>query len=123
MVDAGGVFLLTKILAAFMNDPLLGTVSTVGARAVSSLVNFFMNKKLVFQTNVSTGKAMLRYYALALPQLAVQSLLNQGVYSLFGIGEEAAGLRTLIHILIMCILFLVSYTIQQRWVFAPDKNK
>ena len=123
VVDAGGVFLLTKILAAFMNDPLLGTVSTVGARAVSSLVNFFMNKKLVFQTNVSTGKAMLRYYALALPQLAVQSLLNQGVYSLFGIGEEAAGLRTLIHILIMCILFLVSYTIQQRWVFAPDKNK
>ena len=123
VVDAGGVFLLTKLLAAFMRDPLLGTVSTVGARAVSSLVNFFMNKKLVFQTNVSTGKAMLRYYALALPQLAVQSLLNQGIYSLFGIAEEAAALRTLIHVLVMCVLFIVSYTIQQRWVFAPDKNK
>ncbi len=123
VVDAGGVFLLTRILGTFLRDPLLGSVSTVGARAVSSLVNFFMNQKLVFQTNVSTGKAMLRYYALALPQLAVQTLLNQGIYTLFSIGEEAAALRTLIHVLVMCVLFIISYTIQQRWVFAPDKNK
>jgi putative flippase GtrA len=123
VVDAGAVFLLTKLLGAFLRDPLLGGIATVGARAVSSLMNFFMNKKLVFQTNVSTGKAMLRYYALALPQLAVQALLNQGIYTLFSIGEEAAALRTLIHILVMCVLFIVSYTIQQRWVFAPDKNK
>ena len=123
VLDAGGVFLLTKALSAFLRDPLLGIMSTVGARAASSVVNFFMNKKLVFQTNISTGKAMLRYYCLALPQLAVQSLLDQGIYSLFGIGEEAAALRTLIHILVMCVLFIISYTIQQRWVFAPDKNK
>ena len=123
VLDAFGVFLLTKLLHSMLNDPLLGTVATVGARAASSLVNFFMNQKLVFQTNVPTGKAMLRYYALALPQLAVQTLLNQGIYSLFSIGEEAAALRTLIHVLVMCVLFIVSYTIQQRWVFAPEKNK
>ena len=123
VVDAGGVFLLTKVLGGILQDPLLGSVATVGARAVSSLVNFFMNQKLVFQTNVSTGKAMLRYYCLALPQLAVQTLLNQGIYTLFGVAEEAAGLRTLIHILVMTVLFIISYTIQQRWVFAPDKNK
>ena len=123
VLDALGVFLLTKLLHGMLNDPLLGTVATVGARAASSLVNFFLNQKLVFQTNVSTGKAMLRYYALALPQLAVQALLNQGIYSLFSIGEEAAALRTLIHVLVMCVLFIVSYTIQQRWVFAPEKNK
>ncbi len=123
VLDAGGVFLLTKLLGVVLRDPLLGTVATVGARVMSSLVNFFMNQRLVFQTNVRTGKAMLRYYALALPQLAVQTLLNQGIYTLFGIGEEAAALRTLIHVLVMCVLFIVSYTIQQRWVFAPEKNK
>ena len=123
VLDALGVFLLTKLLYGMLNDPLLGTVAAVGARAASSLVNFFLNQKLVFQTNVSTGKAMLRYYALALPQLAVQALLDQGIYSLLSIGEEAAALRTLIHVLVMCVLFIVSYTIQQRWVFAPEKNK
>ena len=82
-----------------------------------------MNKKLVFQTNVSTGKALLRYYALALPQMAAQVLLTQGVYALLGIADSATGLRTLIYAVVMTVLYFLSYMIQQRWVFAPDKNK
>ena len=122
VVDSGMVFLLTKVLGSFLMDPLLSGISTVGARVVSSLINFFMNKKLVFQAKVSTAKAMVRYYALAIPQLAVQWLLNQGLYTLLGITEQQAGMRTLIHILVMCVLFIVSFTIQQRWVFAPEKS-
>ena len=123
VVDSGMVFLLTKILGSFLMDPLLSGISTVGARVVSSLINFFMNKKLVFQSNVSTVKAMFRYYALAIPQLVVQWLINQGLYTLLGITEQQAGIRTLIHILVMCLLFIVSFTVQQRWVFAPQKSK
>jgi len=123
VVDSSMVFLLTKLLGSFLADPLLSGISTVGARVVSSLINFFMNKNLVFQSNVSTAKAMVRYYALALPQLVVQWLLNQGLYTLLGISESQAGARTLIHILVMCVLFIISFTIQQRWVFAPEKNK
>ena len=123
VVDSSMVFLLTKFLGTFLVDPLLSGISTVGARVVSSLINFFMNKKLVFQSNVSTAKAMLRYYALAIPQLIVQWLLNQGLYTLLGISEQQAGARTVIHILVMCVLFLISFTIQQRWVFAPEKSK
>ena len=77
----------------------------------------------MFQTNVSTGKAMLRYYALALPQMAAQVLLTQGVYSLLNIADSATGLRTLIYAVVMTALYFASYVIQQRWVFAPDKNK
>ena len=123
VVDSSAVFLLTKLLSGIWVDPLLSGAATVGARAISSLLNFFMNKKLVFQAEVSTGRSMLRYYALAIPQLLVQWLLNQGIYTLFSIGESQAGLRTLIHILVMTVLFIVSFTIQQRWVFAPQKSK
>ena len=123
VVDSSMVFLLTKTLGSFLVDPLLSGISTVTARLVSSLINFFMNKKLVFQSDVSTGKAMLRYYALAIPQLTVQWLINQGLYTLLGITEQQAGLRTVIHVLVMCFLFIVSFTIQQRWVFAPQKSK
>ena len=122
VVDSSMVFLLTKVLGSILTDPLLSGISTVGARAVSSMINFFMNKKLVFQSNVSTGKAMIRYYALAIPQMIVQWLINQGLYSLLGITEQQAGMRTVIHILVMCILFIISFTIQQRWVFAPQKS-
>ena len=123
VVDSGMVYLLTVALRGFLQDPLLGTITTVGARAVSSLLNFYMNKKLVFQTRVNTLKALIRYYALAIPQLIVQSLLNQAVYTLFSIGSDQPGLRTVIHIVIMTLLFIVSFTIQQRWVFAPQKSK
>lgn len=122
VVDSSLVFLLTKILGSLLTDPLLSGISTVGARVFSSLINFFINKKLVFQANVSTAHAMIRYYALALPQLAAQWLLNQGLYTLLGISETQAETRTLIHILVMCVLFVISFTIQQRWVFAADKK-
>ena len=82
-----------------------------------------MNQKLVFRTKVNTGKAMLRYYCLALPQMAAQVLLTQGVYSLLNIADTATGLRTLIYAVVMTVLYFLSYVIQQRWVFAPDKNK
>ena len=120
---AAGVFLLTRLLAASLADPLLSGVATLGARILSSLLNFFMNKNLVFKTRVSTGKAMAKYYALAVPQMVIQWLLNQAFYTLLHISPDAAALRTLIHILVMTVLFLVSFTIQQRWVFAPQKSK
>ena len=123
VVDAGLVYVLTRLMAALLTAmPALDFVPTVIARVASSLLNFFMNKELVFRTKVNTGKAMVRYYALAIPQLLIQSLLEMGVFSLFGISAAQAGLRTLIHVLIMTILFIVSFTIQQRWVFAPQKS-
>ena len=90
---------------------------------MSSLLNFFLNKKLVFQTEVDTKKAMLKYYMLALPQMAVQVLLTQGVYILLHIRDSAGVLRTVIYAIVMTVLYFVSYMIQQRWVFAPQKSK
>ena len=121
VVDTLGYALLDRTLP--LTGMALTAASGVGARVVSSLLNFFLNKKVVFRTNVSTGKAMLRYYMLALPQMALQILLTQGVYSLFGIGESAGVLRTVIYAVVMTVLYFVSYMIQQRWVFAPQNSK
>ena len=123
VVDIAGFALLSLLLKNVVSALILTAVAGVGARVVSSLLNFFMNKKLVFRTNVSTGKAMVRYFALALPQMAAQVLLTQGVYSLLHISDAATGIRTLIYTVVMTVLYFVSYMIQQRWVFAPDKNK
>ena len=101
----------------------LTAVAGVGARVISSLLNFFMNQKLVFQTNVDTKKAMVRYYCLALPQMAAQVLLTQGVYALFAIPDSANLLRTVLYAVVMTVLYFLSYMIQQRWVFAPQKSK
>ena len=122
VVDTGAYSLLGWLFSSAFQGFALTAAAGVGARAISSLLNFFLNKKLVFQSNVNTGKAMLRYYMLALPQMAAQVLLTQGVYALLSIPDTANGLRTLIYALVMTVLYFLSYMIQQRWVFAPQKN-
>ena len=122
VVDTVAYTILTVLLRSFLKDFALTAAAGVGARVISSLLNFFMNKKLVFQSNVSTGKAMLRYYMLAVPQMAAQVLLTQGVYALLNIPDTATGLRTLLYAVVMTVLYVASFMIQQRWVFAADKK-
>lgn len=122
VLDAGLLYVLNLLLRSVLLDPVLTVVTEAGARVCSSLVNFYLNKKLVFQSNAKTGKALLRYYALAVPQMFAQMLLTYGAYRLFGISESQSGLRTLLHIVVMAVLFLLSFTIQRKWVFA-NENK
>ena len=123
VVDTGAYSLLSWIFGGILSGFGLTAAAGIGARVISSLLNFFMNKKIVFESKVSTSRAMLRYYMLAIPQMCAQVLLTQGTYALFGITDSQTGLRTLLYAIVMTVLFIVSYMIQQRWVFAPDKKK
>ena len=122
VVDTAAYSALSAILGGLLKGLALTSAAGVGARVISSVLNFFLNKKLVFNSKVSTGKAMIRYYALAIPQMAAQVLLTQGVYWLLGIPDGATGLRTLLYAVVMTALYVVSFMIQQRWVFAADKR-
>ena len=122
VVDVTAFALLSHITKSILTGLALTAVPAVAARIISSLLNFFMNKKLVFETDVHTGKALLRYYALAVPMMIAQVLLTHGVYALFSIAPSAEFLRSFIYTMVMIVLFLVSYMVQQRWVFAPKKS-
>jgi putative flippase GtrA len=122
VVDTGAFSLFSWIFGKFLTGLSLTAAAGILARVISSLLNFFMNQKLVFQTKVDTKKAMIRYYCLALPQMAAQVLLTQGVYALFSIPDSANLLRTVIYAVVMTALYFMSYVIQQRWVFAPQKS-
>ncbi len=122
VADVGLYSLLCWLLKGAAEWMLL-VLPFVGARLVSSLLNFFINKKLVFRSGVSTGKSMLRYYMLALPVLLLQLGLTDGVYLLLHIGAERVLLRTVIYVAVMACLYLASFIIQQRWVFARRAEK
>ena len=123
VVDTLGYYFLSLLLNGLLSGFALTAVSTGLARLVSSLLNFFTNQKLVFRSTVSTGTAMLRYFLLAAVQMAVQMLLTYGTYQLLGVSDDAHMLRTVIYVIVMCVLFLASYIIQQRWVFAGRAEK
>ena len=121
VADTGVFALLSALLKGCLQGFALTAAAGAGARVLSSLLNFFLNKKLVFRTNADTKQAMLRYYCLAVPQMLLQILLTQGVYMLLHIRTTGV-LHTLIYVIVMIVLYVVSYMIQQRWVFAPKKQ-
>lgn len=123
VVDEGLFTLLSWLLQNSLTGLLLTAVPTVAARVVSSLLNFFLNKKVVFHSQVGTGKAMLRYYALAVPMLLAQLGLTHGVYLLFSISGSQTVLRAVIYAIVMVVLYFASFMIQQRWVFAGRKKE
>lgn len=123
LVDEALFLMLTGWLTNYLSGFALTAVPTLVARALSSLMNFWMNQKMVFQSQIPTGKALKRYAAVAVPQAFAQMGLTFGIYSLFSIGAERVVLRGVIHALVMVILFCVSYVIQQQWVFAQKRSK
>ena len=123
VVDTGLFACLSWMLSNLVKEPLLSILPAVGARIVSSLLNFFLNKNMVFRSKVSTQQALLRYYLLAVPQMLLQAGLTWGATSLLHLGADQTFLRTLIYVAIMVVLYFASFVIQQRWVFAARKKE
>ena len=123
VVDEGLFALLSWLMVGRLSGLALTAVPTLIARTISSLLNFFLNKQVVFRSHAHTGKALLRYYALAVPILLLQLGLTFWLYLMFSIDAAQVGLRALIYGIVMIALFLLSYVVQQRWVFASSKKE
>ena len=109
------VFYLASLLLGGMLGKAAEMVCTVIARVISSLFNFTYNYKAVFGAKGSAASSMLRYYILA----AAQMLASGGILTLLSmlLGAENPAAVTLLKILTDSTLFVISYQIQQRWVF------
>ncbi len=88
------------------------------ARAVSSVVNYVLNAKLVFKDSV-TKATFVKYYALVVVQIFVSALCVFVLENTFEI--LSPGLSTLLKIVVDTILFFFSFRIQHKWVF-DSKN-
>lgn len=90
--------------------------STVIARIISSVLNFTLNKKVVFKSDGALSKALLKYYLIAIPTMLI-SAFGTGILSrLLGIPESSL-IITLIKIAVDTILFIFNFKIQKRWIF------
>jgi len=127
VVDGGLFALLSAALAGVLTGTALTAAATGGARVASSLLNFALNRRLVFRFTGHPGLALARYYILVIAQYLVQLFLTQELFQLLHIADRATVLRTVLYVVVMTVLFLFSYVIQQRWVFAhrrpPEKEE
>lgn len=94
-------------------------LSTIIARCISAPCNFLMNRNLVFKVKQDTGKTALRYAILCVLILLVSS----GALAVLSSLGMPKWLDTFAKIIIDTVLYLVSYRVQNRWVFPPEKEK
>lgn len=121
--DAGLFALLSVLLAGALAGTALTAAAAIGARTLSSLLNFTLNRRLVFGGGAPLGRALGRYYALALPLLLCQFLLTEGAFRAAHIGDRQTLLRTAVYAVVMTVLFVGSYVIQRRWVFSKERGE
>ena len=96
-------------------------LSTVGARVISSVINFAINRQFVFESRSGMVRAFIRYICLAVPVLLASWLTVYGLSRLAGAGMGQFGL-TLLKALVDTVLFLISFRVQRRWVFAEKQQ-
>ena len=120
VVDTG-VFFVLKLLFGTALGVYGEAVFSTGARVISSFFNFNMNYRLVFRNNGSWWKAMLRYYCLAVPQLAASAALVTLFVQLLKAGDSAYA-ATAVKIVVDGCLFVASFFIQKYWVFRKKEE-
>lgn len=94
------------------------TVATVLARIISSAFNYLMNKHTVFRHKGQNRSALPRYYTLAVVQMICSAA---GVTLLHGALPVVN--ESILKMVVDTILFLLSFKIQQNWVFRTKKEE
>ena len=111
---------LEFILSGYVEKWVKILVATVGARIVSSLFNYLVNRKAVFESNVPISKSMPKYYLLC----ACQAGVSYGmVYFLSWWTGSGNFLTSVLKVLVDIILFILSFQIQRRWVFSDNSRR
>lgn len=90
------------------------------ARVFSSILNFTINRIKVFSKDVPLGKALLRYYCVALPHMLL-SVVALALLEQCPIFTSELSI-TLLAALINCALYFLSYFFQKKWVFKSKKS-
>ncbi len=93
------------------------TIATVAARILSGIFNFTVNRTLVFGDKGKVSRSFPRYLVVFLLNMTLSAALVSGLHLGFGWSEN------IIKIPVDILLFILSYKLQQNWVFAPEKKK
>ena len=106
-----GMYAALLALTARLALPHGLILSNVGARIVSSSVNYTINRKFVFRSDAGVAKSAAQYFTLAGLILAANTAVLTVLTGTFGIGSLTAKVITEV------ILFTISWLVQKYVIF------
>lgn len=93
------------------------TIATILARIISATYNYLINYIVVFKSKGSISSTLVKYIILAIVQMSASALFTTLLVYILPFNAE-----TIIKMFVDIVLFLISYSIQQKLVFV-DKKK
>lgn len=104
------VLVFLALATLFGNQPVMLLIATIGARVLSGLFNYQLNRKLVFKDQQKVYHSLGKYLLLFGTQLLFSWL---GVMVLSNVIQSILMSKLLVD----CILFFISFSVQRRFVF------
>ena len=104
--------MMTKVVLSDLPLFWMLLIAFITARAISSAVNFTLNRRLPSSQNKSIADTVPKYYTLVITQMLVSFLFIYQLCLATKLDEMV------IKVIVDCILGLLSYQIQLRWVFC-----
>lgn len=111
------LYCIGLVFTVSLGKGLSTVVSNVFARIVSSLLNFTLNKKVVFKRKGNTLKLAISYFMLALCILAGNTIVLKMFVEVFNIDTKIAKLITEL------IFFIISWFIQKFLIFKKKEEE
>lgn len=109
LIDMGLFQILCAVLKGKIEFSFYIAIATAGARIVSAIYNYFVNYFIVFQGTRQHRKSAVKYFILALSQMACSAVFVSGLCYITNVSVEL-----IIKIPVDIILFFVSYQIQKN---------
>lgn len=118
VVDLGIAWFLIDFLRPILGqqDYVRILLATVIARVISIVVNYLLNKHFVFRREESRG-SLWRYLTLCAIVILLSSTGVYGLHTIFFMSEKIAKFAC------DALLFLFSFHMQRRWVFAARRQR
>ena len=110
------LFQLVIYLFGHLDSDVRILLATVVSRVFSSVVNYTINKRVVFQNEDGHSVPALKYFSLVLAEMFTSAFLVAVVYRLTGFPETA------IKLLVDLVLFFSGYIVEKVFIFENTKN-
>lgn len=111
------LYCIGLVFTVSLGKGLSTVVSNVFARILSSVLNFTLNKKVVFKRKGNTLKLAISYFMLALCILAGNTIVLKMFVEVFNIDTKIAKLITEL------IFFIISWFIQKFLIFKKKEEE
>ncbi|MBO4819779.1 MAG: glycosyltransferase [Firmicutes bacterium] len=117
VVDLTAFTILNSIFKNVANIWIQTFLTTGIARLISATFNFTVNYKWVFKSEESGAKSAVKYAITALLHYGVAYVLCTLVFALAAKAGIVGFGRTILKLLVDVLLYVVTYKVQQIWVF------